>query len=199
MGLDPLNRNDALAYVELVHWTKRNCTRDWTTQGTINWLKAVQANQDVDTWQDYTETDADTINGGPQLGFVTTTRYACLDIFLRSLCQLNHDSEVVNVQKSDIEQSRKTNARSILFSHIEGTFASGFLAVSEAGLLGVVPTQAQRGDKIAIFRGIQLPMIVRETDEAGEYMLVGWSWFLGLGNGEALESDAYQEREIVLV
>jgi hypothetical protein len=187
------------AYVHLVNWTHENCGDDWTTASILRWLDGMGEGAAVDSWMDYAESNADEVDNGPQLGVTTTRRYVCLDVFLQSLGQTRRRPEIMDTQRHDIDRSGESKRRSILMNHVTNAFAHGKLAVTDRELLGCIPLEAKEDDIVAVVRGLQLPMILRTTEEEGAYMVVGRAWFLGLGAGQAMESRLYQERDIVLV
>ncbi|KAK7956424.1 HET-domain-containing protein [Apiospora aurea] len=61
------------------------------------------------------------------------------------------------------------------------------LMSTEAGRLGLAPASAAVGDKIVIFPGCDVPMVLRRRDAVDGWRLVGESYVHGFMEGEALQ------------
>jgi hypothetical protein len=66
-----------------------------------------------------------------------------------------------------------------------------------SGKLALVPEGSQMSDAVAVFRGVPVPFVLRETDE-GVYSIVGICYVHGLMEGQAMDGDT-QLQDIVLV
>jgi hypothetical protein len=74
------------------------------------------------------------------------------------------------------------------FGQAFGRFLSGRnFFLSERGFVGWVPISAQVGDQICIFRGCNIPFVIRPCD--GGYTLLGDCYMHGLMYGEAIKMD----------
>jgi len=65
------------------------------------------------------------------------------------------------------------------------------LTITRDGRLGLVPAEFQHGDAIAIFRGCNLPIILRPYQNG--YKWIGPCYIDGLMFGEALEGNVCWE------
>ena len=93
-----------------------------------------------------------------------------------------------------------TNAFSDLAS--DALMAGRRICLTEQGHVGLVPSIAEPGDWVAIFDGMNVATIVRYVREGkgpskAMYQMIGDSYLLGLGRGEALELDNYKRWRIV--
>lgn len=179
------------AYQNLVDWASKNCSHDWCTPDTVAWLHQIRAKSDIDAWTSYAESNAED-TGEERF----STRHAALDLFLRSLCQGRHLPELKDLFRLGFEGSPLPP----ILTHAVNALTTQAVAVTKQGFLGFVPTIAQVGDSLAIFRGIHSPMAIRQAPDASDrYQVVGASWFLGLGAGQGLLMDEYKETDVVLI
>lgn len=70
------------------------------------------------------------------------------------------------------------------------------LFITADGRLGLVPTRAQDGDTIAIFKGCNMPMVLRRHGKG--YKLIGASYIDGLMCGEAIQ-EGMEWQDLVVV
>jgi hypothetical protein len=74
------------------------------------------------------------------------------------------------------------------------------LAVSETGLLVMVPKQTKRDDSICILYGCSVPVILRRCQSTGAYRFVGECYVDGFMNSEATGLEgAYTKRSFLLI
>lgn len=71
--------------------------------------------------------------------------------------------------------------------NIARAIAGRRLAVITKAYAGLVPTAAQRGDKIVVLKGFSVPFVMRRTS-AGRFVLVGDCYIHGIMQGEALSA-----------
>jgi hypothetical protein len=72
------------------------------------------------------------------------------------------------------------------------------IAVTEAGLLGLVPHLAEAGDQICILNGGAVPFVLKDRRQPLRgRQLVGECYIHGLMNGEAMQG-GYEQREVCL-
>jgi len=74
------------------------------------------------------------------------------------------------------------------------------LFVSKDGYLGLAPPDAQKGDRVAVLYGANVPFILRKTDS--KFQVVGESYVHGLMDGEAVDMwrlGTKEVRNIVLI
>ena len=72
------------------------------------------------------------------------------------------------------------------------------IAMTNDGFVGMVPHLTERGDVVAVIKGVCVPMVFREEGE-GRWKVVGQAYFYGFMNGEVFEMDDMEGQEIVLV
>ncbi|KAJ6779832.1 hypothetical protein PWT90_08796 [Aphanocladium album] len=76
------------------------------------------------------------------------------------------------------------------------------LAVTSKGSMCVVPEEAQQGDVVCVMHGCSVPVILRKTPSAAEYIFVGACYMYGFMDGEAIamqRSGKLVEEKISLV
>jgi hypothetical protein len=75
--------------------------------------------------------------------------------------------------------------------------------VTQKGYIGLIPAEAQAGDSMAVFRGEDVPFVVRRAGETGneKWVLVGDAFVYGFMYGRGLEDELLDGRmeEIMLV
>ncbi|CAH0051648.1 unnamed protein product [Clonostachys solani] len=57
------------------------------------------------------------------------------------------------------------------------------------GRLGQLPREAQRGDRVCILQGVQVPFVIRERSQGDGYMLIGECYLNGVMDGEEYRED----------
>ena len=56
-----------------------------------------------------------------------------------------------------------------------------------AGYIGMVPITAQTGDRIGLFKGGKVPLILRQVGDGSSWQLIGECYIHGVMQGEAFE------------
>jgi hypothetical protein len=72
------------------------------------------------------------------------------------------------------------------------------VAMTETGLVGMVPHRTEEGDYLAVIKGVSVPMILRKVDE-DKVIIGGQAYFYGFMNGEVLDSDKYEKEFVTIV
>jgi hypothetical protein len=81
------------------------------------------------------------------------------------------------------------NAQALEFETMFRAVGSGRrFAITERGLLGLVASDAQVGDCICIFQGVQVPFVLRQRPNSDLYNLVGECYLQGWMDGSCFES-----------
>ena len=70
---------------------------------------------------------------------------------------------------------------------------------TQKGFVGLFPVKAQVGDTVHIFMGGPTPFVLRKPNSCGDHFhLIGDSYIHGIMRGEALSSQGFQFREVLL-
>jgi hypothetical protein len=70
----------------------------------------------------------------------------------------------------------------------EGRLSASIAFTTESGLMGLVPTGTEIGDRLCVILGYEWPMLLRENPTMkGEYQLVGPCSMHGILDGEVLK------------
>jgi hypothetical protein len=91
------------------------------------------------------------------------------------------------------------NARALEFEAMFRAVSSGRrFAITERGLLGLVVSDAQVGDRICVFQGAQVPFVLRQRPNCELYNLVGECYFQGWMDGSCFENFAGPSEEFAI-
>jgi Heterokaryon incompatibility protein (HET) len=78
--------------------------------------------------------------------------------------------------------------------------SNGRFCVTKTGYVGIVPYEANLGDKICVLHGALVPFVLRKTAGSDSlYKLVGECYIHGIMYGEALSVESIQERRYTLI
>ena len=126
------------------------------------------------------------------------TRFRRIDralstLFLEQNAVLKLVKEAGNAELFDSEYYSQD---SIFFSSYD--FTNHHLCIMERGFVGIVPDISRVGDSVAIFHGVDFPMVIRRQED-GQYQLIGSAYFLDLSHGEIFDLDFYKPENIVLI
>ena len=78
-------------------------------------------------------------------------------------------------------------ARDVVFSELQHVHGRRF-GITGLGQLGLFPGGAKKGDKVVLIFGIQIPFILRETSQKGNYEVVGAAYIHQIFDWTTLES-----------
>ena len=70
--------------------------------------------------------------------------------------------------------------------------------VTEKRYMGLLPRGTQIGDQVCVFKGGPLPFVVRRRLDRDEYLLIGECYIHGIMNGEILQMEGIEWRDIVI-
>ena len=69
---------------------------------------------------------------------------------------------------------------------------------TEKRYMGLLPRGTQIGDQVCVFKWGRLPFVVRRRLDSDEYLLIGECYVHGIMNGEILQMEGIEWRDIVI-
>jgi hypothetical protein len=70
------------------------------------------------------------------------------------------------------------------------------VGITSSERLTLLPREAEVGDVVSIFQGVNVPFVLRKSGE--HYRLVGSCYLHGMIDGQALEREEWQLHDIVI-
>jgi hypothetical protein len=115
----------------------------------------------------------------------------------RELSGPSHEQQksVRDQLNADLEELEAKGPSTKFVKRRMGVLTNRRFARSSKGYYTLVPARAQNGDTIALIKGADLPLIIREMDSG--WVLLGEAYVHGIMGGESFEEDQCQKFTII--
>jgi len=86
---------------------------------------------------------------------------------------------------SKFREISKRQLKDVTFLHVHVLSAQRRLFVTKDGYMGTAPIGAQKGDRICVLLGCNVPLIIRP--EGDDFLIIGDTYICGMMNGEVMQ------------